>query len=460
MQMRCLIFARALLVATVLLTPLVPTRAEPSWDAHVAHMLQGVLPAVVNVTTFKTATSGERRGQWIRSLGSGFIIDPDGVIVTNQHVIQDGEAIVVTFADRTQALATVIADAGVVDLAILKVHVRRKLPTLAFGDSDKVRIGDTVFTIGNALGLGVSVSEGIVSALDRNIRTSPYDAYLQTDAVLNHGNSGGPLVDLSGKVVGVDTALISPTTGYAGLGFAIPSEDAQFIIRRLRKYGTVRAGWIGVQLQDVTARLADGLGLSQPQGGIVLAVEPHSPAAQAAVELGDVVTAVGGTQCANARQAMRLIGRTPVGQHTTLTVIRNGAERRIEVAIVEFPGDLVPHKPPETGAALAAIAGQPDFGIKVAEVTEATNTRYQMDMKSGAAIVAVDPESAAGAAGLTPGEVILRVDDMPVANPDEFMKAVEAARKLGRHYVLMLVQKKDERQWVGVFSKPFALPAP
>ncbi len=448
------------LLAALLILPLPPALASPPPSQSTVGMLQSVLPAVVNITTFQTATSGDRRGQWVRSVGSGFIISPDGVIVTNQHVIEGGEAIEVTFADGTHALATVIGAVAVVDLAVLKVLLPRKLPALTFGDSSKLRIGDPVFTIGNALGLGISVSEGIVSALDRDIRTSPYDAYIQTDAALNHGNSGGPLVDANGKVVGVDSALISPTTGYAGLGFAIPSNEANFIVRRLLEFGAVRAGWIGLQLQDVTADLADGFGLRRPTGGIVVAVTPESPAAEAGLRVGDIVTGVGGEPSANARQVMSAVARTQVGQRTTLAVFRDGAEHRIEVTVAELPNSGERYKPSETSAGLAAIADQSDFGVKLTDVTAATNAHYGVEVKSGAVVAAVAPGSAAGAAGLVPGDVILRVENEPIANAADFTRAVQTARKLDHYFVPMLVQKKDERQWIAVFSKlpPLASP--
>ena len=448
------------LLAALLILPLPAAVASPSPDQSSVNMLQGVLPAVVNITSFKTATSGDKRGQWNRTFGSGFIIRPDGTIVTNRHVIEGGEAIEVTFADGTHALATVIGAAAVVDLALLKVSIPRELPVLTFGDSDQMRIGDPVFTIGNALDLGVSVSEGIVSALDRDIRSSPYDAYIQTDAALNHGNSGGPLVDGSGKVVGVDTALVSPTTGYAGLGFAIPSNEASFVIGRLLKYGTVRAGWIGLQLQDVTATLADGFGLPHPEGGIVVAMTSGAPAEEAGIEVGDIITGVGGAPSANARQAMNAIARAEVGRRTALTVFRNGEGQRIEVKIAEFPGDRTPYKPTETSAGLAAIADQSDFGIKLTDVTAETNEHYGMEVKAGAVVAAVAPGSAAGAAGLVPGDVILRVENMPIANPAEFTIAVQAARKVGHYFVPMLVQKKDEKQWIAVLSKSPSLALP
>lgn len=448
-----------LLAALLLLLPAVCASAPAAGESAV-DALQPVLSAVVNISTWKTTSSGAERGTWTRSFGSGFIIDPAGVIVTNRHVIDKAELVSVTFSDGTQAVATVTALGGALDLALLRVNVDHKLPAVTFGDSDKLRIGEPVFTIGNPLALGTSVSAGIVSALDRDIRKSPYDAFIQTDAAINHGNSGGPLVNAKGEVVGVDTALISPTEGSAGLGFAITSNDTEFVVGRLRSVGKVQAGWIGARLQDVTGELADATGLDRPGGAIVVFVDVNGPAMQAGIKAGDILTAVDGTRYDDPRGVMRAFARIGVGQRATVTEFRDGMERQIQLTIAEFPGDDVPSNVTGAAATLAAIAERPDFGMKLNDVNGVTRSRYESAVKSGVVVTSVDPDSAAGAAGLVPGDVILQVQNVAVTNPAEFEQAAEMARKLGRDFVAMLVQKKDGLQWVAVLSRPPAPPSP
>ena len=448
-----------ILTALVLLGPAERASAAAAGESAVA-ALQPVLSAVVNISTWTTTSSGADKGAWTRSFGSGFIIDPAGVIVTNRHVIDKAELVSVTFSDGTQAVATVTALGGALDLALLRVNVNHPLPAVTFGDSDKLRIGEPVFTIGNPLALGTSVSAGIVSALDRDIRKSPYDAFIQTDAAINRGNSGGPLVDAKGEVVGVDTALISPTEGSAGLGFAITSNDTEFVVGRLRSVGKVQAGWIGARLQDVTGELADATGLERPRGAIVVSVDANEPAMEAGIKPGDILTAVDSIRYIDARGVMRAFLRIGVGQRATVTEFRDGTERQIQVTVAEFPGDAVQTDVSTATATLAAIAERPDFGMKLVGLNDEARSRYKTALKSGALVDSVDPDSAASAAGLVPGDVILQVLNLPVINPAEFEEAATAARKLGRHLVPMLVQKKDGLQWVAVLSKPPMLPSP
>ncbi len=423
-------------------------------------VLSAVLPAVVNIAVWNTVTTGNDKGKWKRRFGSGFIIDPDGVIVTNKHVIDGAELTSVTFSDGRQAVATVVALAGALDLAPLKVAVDRKLPAVRFGDSDRLQIGDPVVTIGNPLEVGTSVSAGVVSALDRDLRNSPYDNFIQTDAAINHGNSGGPMVNADGEVVGVDTALVSPTEGFAGLGFAITSNDTRFAIDQLRRFGVVRAGWIGVRLQDVTADIAEGLGSDQPAGAIVVSLDANATATSGGLDVGDVVTMVNGVRCRDARHAMRAIGLIEVGGIARLTVYRDGMERQVGVSVIEFPGDEGQTRPTPPSITVAAIAEKPDFGIKLSSISEEMRRRYSIDVEAGAVIASVDPVSAAGAAGLVPGDVVLRVQNTPIADPANFRVAVKTVKTLGRSFVLMLVQKKSARQWVAVLSKPPAIPFP
>ncbi len=421
--------------------------------ANAVTMLQGVLPSVVNIAAWHFARDGAHSGQWTRVFGSGFIIDSNGVIVTNRHVVAGADIISVAFADGRAAVATVTGFGGALDLALLRVDVDRKLPALAFGDSSQLRIGERVFTIGNPLGVGISVGEGIVSALDRNVGMSPYDELVQTDAPINHGDSGGPMVDTAGKVIGVDTALISPTGGSAGIGFAIPSDDVAFVADRLRRYGTIQAGWIGVKLQTITWQLANALGMGKPDGAIVVATQDHAPAAQAGLRSGDVITAIGSTQVDSASDVLRTVGRQQIGQRLTLTVWRGGAAHPISVTVGAYPADRVSAKPPQASASLAAIVTHPDFGISLGALTPALRKRYSVTRTSGALVTSVDPDSAGGAAGLVPGDVIVQLDGTPVADPGAFRKAAAATNRRDRTFVALLVEKKNGLTWVPVLSQ-------
>jgi len=277
------------LLACLLLLRIGLTVAEPTspilfgmseMPGNASQPLRKLLPSVVSISIHRTVTqdtsatnasggmpnASDGTPRTERFYGSGFIIDPSGVIATNYHVVRDAQDIEVTFHDGTRVTAHLLKATQLIDVALIKVDVDHKLPTVSWGDSDKLQVGDPVFAVGNALSVGISVSGGLVSGLNRNIMDSPYDDYVQTDAAINHGNSGGPLVDANGKVVGIDTAIISPTQASAGVGFAIPSHNARDVITRLMQYGWLRPGWIGVKIQQLTPDMALALGLSDPQG--------------------------------------------------------------------------------------------------------------------------------------------------------------------------------------------------
>jgi serine protease Do len=432
--------------------------ADGDGGGRAVDMLQSVLPAVVNIASWHIAHDGAASGQWTRVFGSGFVIDPNGTIITNRHVVEGAAIVAVTFADGREAVASIAALGGALDLAMLHVDVQRPLPALRFGDSHALRIGDPVFTIGNPLGVGTSVGAGIVSALNRNLRMSPYDELIQTDAAINHGDSGGPMVDRNGEVIGVDTALVSPTRGFVGLGFAIPSNDVAFVIGRLRRYGAIRAGWIGVELQDLTAQLAMALGMDTPQGAVVVTTDPGQPAALAGLDAGDVIASVDGAPTPTAREVLRAIARIAVGTDVTLAVLRDGVPRTMQVPVAVYPGDLKPNAPPPERATLAAIAAAPNFGITFGPLTPAARDHYGITRTAGALVSSVDPDSAGGAAGLVPGNVIVQVDDTPVADPPAFERAATAARKRQRIFVALLVEKKDGLKWVPVLAHPPPVP--
>ena len=441
------------MLAASLFAPMSPARAAVQ-DAPppVVDMLQTALPAVVNIASWHIAQDGDQPAAWSRVFGSGFIIDPKGVIITNRHVVENAAIVSVTFADGREAVASVSALGGALDLALLRVDVGRPLPALTFGDSRTLRIGDPVFTIGNPLGVGTSVGGGIVSALNRNLRMSPYDELIQTDAAINHGDSGGPMVDRRGKVIGVDTALVSPTSGFAGLGFAIPANDVTFVIGRLREHGAIRAGWIGAELQDLGAQLGIALGMDVPQGAVVVTTDPGAPAALAGLRPGDVITAVDGEAMRSARAVLRTIARIAVGTDITLTLLRDGAARALTVPVAVYPGDLKPNAPPPERATLAAIAAAPNFGITFSALTEAARAQYRITARTGALITSVDPHSAGGAAGLVPGNVIVQVDTTPVDDAPAFERAATLARKRSRFFIALLVAKKDGLKWVPVLA--------
>ena len=303
-----------------------------------ADLIGQAWPAVVNITVRAMmptpsptgATAGQTApDQEAQFAGSGFIIDPSGYIVTNRHVVINAYSITVTLSDGTRLPAKVIGHPPAIDIALLKVDAKRPLPMLQFANSEKVNVGDKVLAIGNPLGFGETVTSGIVSALNRNTGESPYDNFMQTDAAINHGNSGGPLLNMEGKVIGVDTELITPnaaSTGSIGLGLAIPSDDVAFAVAELRKYHRVRPGWIGARLQQITRDLAEAFDLASPSGALVAAVDKGGPADGAGLKPGDVIETFDGRVPTDVRALMRMIAESPLGDTAVLTV-RRGAVR-------------------------------------------------------------------------------------------------------------------------------------
>ena len=275
----------------------------------------------------------------MKRFGSGFIIDPTGIIVTNKHVIDGAIDVMATFSDGNQAHAKLLAAAMMSDLAVLKVDADRALPVLKWGDSDALRVGDTVLTIGNPQGIGMSVSAGIVSALNRNLGDTPFDRYIQSDAAVNHGSSGGPLVNRNGEVVGVATALYNtdPVGGFIGISFAIPANGARFVVSRLLDPNHPRAGWLGLKLQDITPELAEALKLPGTQGAIIAAVDPGGPADHAALVAGDLLLRINDDTPGDSRAFMRAVVLIPAGQPARLTIWRAGKEQEVVATVGEWP---------------------------------------------------------------------------------------------------------------------------
>lgn len=389
------------------------------------------------------------------SLGSGFIISPDGYIVTNNHLIQGVggqgtvDTVTVTLTNGTEYTARIIGRDPPSDLALLKIE-GQSLPFVRWGDSTRSRVGDWVMAIGNPYGLGGSVTAGIISALHRGITgVGAYDRYIQTDAAINMGNSGGPMFDLNGNVIGVNTALISPTGAYVGIGLAIPAEAAQPVIDSLRRGQRPQRGYLGVGLQPLDESIAAALGLPKDRGEIVRVIQPGEPAARAGIQQGDVIISVGGQAVTPDETVSYLIANTPVGSRVPIEIIRNGRRQALTVSVGERPTEeelqrrlgteeeegLAPEDAPATpgsaalGLSLQPLTPQIARGLNVPSGT------------AGVVVTAVQPGSDAAEKGLRRGDVILSVDRQRVTAPEQIRQSIEAARRAGRSSVLLLVKR-------------------
>ncbi len=418
-------------------------------------LFRSLLPTVVNITArgqmeapagvMVASSDAPPPGQIKTVVGSGFVIDPSGIVATNWHVVAGASEIIVNFSDGSSTPATVLSATRVGDIALLKVAVGHKLPAARWGDSDKVQIGDPVVAIGNPLGLGMSVSSGIVSALNRNIMETPYDNFIQTDAAINHGNSGGPLFNMHGEVIGIDTAIVSPTTGSAGLGFAIPASDAQFVIGRMLKYGWVRPSWLGMIVQQVTPDMARALGMARPEGSIVAAAVPDGPAAKAGVQVGDVVLRFGDKTPSDERALLRMIAETPQGQTSSLAIWRAGQERVLPVIVREWPRQQWDKYDMVAKAAPIRWTLPADFGLSLADLSDKTRAHYGLDVQqTGVLITGVAADTDAAEHGLVAGDVILRVQDAPVGSSSEVQARLDAAREAKHSFALLLVLSKAQ----------------
>jgi serine protease Do len=454
----------ALLAAICIATASVPAAAG-NVAGDVSDLVPQLLPAVVNISTRQLIVqqSSGRPGEVAQestrtrqSLGSGFLIDPSGIIVTNNHVIANAYDITVTLQDNQELKATLVATSTVADLALLKVNAAKPLPTVPFGGSAGLKVGEPVIAIGNPLGLGGSVSVGIVSALNRDLMTSPYDDYIQTDAAINHGNSGGPLFNLKGEVIGVNTAIFSPLPqgGSIGLGFAIPSDNVQFVIGQLRQYGTVRAGFLGAHIQQVTADIARAVGLPEFTGAIVDDVVPGGPAAQAGVQDGDVILRVGDQKITDTRAVARAIAVQAIGSATDIVIWRAGQARTLRVHVVEWPGDLVasgPGAPPPPVPKPMADMDSADMGLRLAPLTDVLRKKYGLPAsQKGIVVTEVAPFSPGYDRGLSPGDVIEKVQTEPVTTLAELRQKVQAERAKGAEYVMLLLTDQDGPRWVAL----------
>jgi serine protease Do len=459
--------ALPLLLATVIWAGSAHARAAPD---SFADLVEKLLPVVVNISTTQVVEStggseefeeffrefSERRGEQPQrrresALGSGFIIDSSGYIVTNHHVIDGADEITVLLHDGTSLEAEVIGSDEKTDLAILKVANGKPLPAAEWGDSDKTRIGDWVIAIGSPFGLGGTVTAGIVSARERVINSGPYDDFIQTDAAINKGNSGGPMFNLDGRVIGINSVIISPSGGSAGIGFAIASNLARNVIEQLRDYGRVRRGWLGVRIQAVTDELAEGLRLDNATGALVASVTEEGPAEAAGIEQGDVILKFDGRDVTEMRKLPRMVAETGIGKAVDVVVWRKGEEVTLQVDL----GELDKAELAAATLGEAPVESEVDLveplGLKLAQLTPELRTQFELgEDLEGVVIIDVEADGTAVEKGLRPGDIIAKVDQEEVVTPADVADRVERAKDEGFRVVTLLVLRQGDFQWVAV----------
>ncbi|MBI1204619.1 MAG: Do family serine endopeptidase [Rhodopseudomonas sp.] len=385
--------------------------------------------------------NGAPRKQIMLGEGSGFFISPDGYAVTNNHVVAHAENVQVTTDDGTTYKAKVIGTDPKTDLALIKVESNKTFPYVQFAEHEP-RIGDWVVAVGNPFGLGGTVTAGIVSARGRDIGAGPYDDYIQIDAPINKGNSGGPAFNANGNVIGINTAIFSPSGGSVGIGFDIPAATAKMVVAQLKEHGFVNRAWLGVSIQPVTSDIADSLGLKTAEGAIVDQPQAGSPAAKAGIEAGDVITAVNGAPIKDARHLARKIGSMAPNTSIKLTLLRNGEVRTQDLVLGKMPNER--QAKADTGSNGATNA-MPHLGLTLAPAGDVAGAGGK-----GVAVVAVDPDGPAAASGFATGDVILDVGGHSVASNADVRKAIADAHEQGRHAVLMRVKTADATRFMAL----------
>jgi len=472
----------AALAAAVILLPARPAAARG--PDNIADVAEQVIDAVVNISTsqkvdprmadlpdlppgspmedffnqfFKNhhgqggpgGDDSDQTPRRINSLGSGFIIDPSGIVITNNHVIADADEITVILNDGTKLKADLVGKDTKADLAVLRVHSDKPLKAVKFGDSDKLRLGEWVIAIGNPFSLGGTVTAGIVSARNRDINSGPYDNYIQTDAAINRGNSGGPLFNLDGEVVGINTAIISPSGGSIGIGFAVPSDTAMPVIDQLRQYGEARRGWLGVRIQQVTDDIADSLSIKPPHGALVAGVDDKGPAKPAGIEAGDVIVTFDGHDIKEMHDLPRTVADTPVGKVVDVIVIRKGKEETHKVTVgrlqdTDKVADAGTSKddaaPPEKSVV------QKTLGLELAGITDDLRKKFKLrDDIKGVLVTGVDPSVAMADPDkrLGPGDVIVEVQYESVGTPADLQKRVGDLKSQGKKVAVLLVSNAN-----------------
>ncbi len=488
----------AVAMAGVLALGISGVRVEPALaqllpaqgPASVADLAEGLLESVVNISTsqtvagssepgvrppqlpegspfqdffddyFKNREGGGNQSQKVQSLGSGFVLDAEaGIIITNNHVIADADEIEVNFSDGSKLKATLKGRDTKTDLAVLEVDPKlKKLKAVKFGDSDKLRVGDWVMAIGNPFGLGGTVTVGIVSARNRDINSGPYDDFIQTDAAINRGNSGGPLFNMQGEVVGINTAIISPSGGSIGIGFSIPAKLAAGVVGQLREFGQTSRGWLGVRIQEVSDEIAESLGMATAKGALVSGIIKGGPVDNGVVQAGDVIIKFDGRDIKAMNDLPRAVAESPVGKVVDVVIVREGKEQTVKVTLGRLEdGEKLASAETEEGKLdqgddEAPVATASVLGMTIGELNEELRKQFGISEDvSGVVVTEVNPNSPAGEKGVTAGDVIAEIAQESVSTPKEVLDRITALKGQGRKSaLLMLASKSGELRFVPV----------
>jgi serine protease Do len=475
-QVRGPVVAAVTAAAMVLPALSVPSAARGP-DA-ISDVAEKVIDAVVNISTSQKVESRNapmpqlpndpqldelfrdffnRRGQGdnqnrqgaprrVNSLGSGFIIDASGIVVTNNHVISEADEITVILNDGARLKAELIGKDQKTDIALLRVKTDRPLKAVKFGDSERLRLGEWVIAIGNPFSLGGTVTAGIVSARNRDINSGPYDNYIQTDASINRGNSGGPLFNLEGEVIGVNTAIISPSGGSIGIGFAVPSKTALPVIDQLKQFGETRRGWLGVRIQQVTDEIAESLNIKPPRGALVAGVDDKGPAKPAGIEPGDVIVKFDGKDIKEMRDLPRVVADTPVGKQVAVQLIRKGKEETKTVMLGRLEdGEKQADATKQDPAIENKSVVKKSLGIELSNLSDDLRKRYKIKdtVKGGVVITGIDSNSPASDKRLSAGDVIVEIAQEAVSSADDFQAKIDKLKKDGRRSALLLIASAE-----------------
>ncbi len=448
-----------------------------------ADLAEELLPAVVNISTTQTVEGGggpqipqfppgspfeeffkeffernrpQQRQRRITALGSGFIVESNSqgetYVVTNNHVIAEADKITVILQDGTRLEAELTGRDPRTDLAVLKVKSKSKLKTISFGDSDTARIGDWVIAIGNPFGLGGTVTVGIISAHHRDINSGPYDDFIQTDASINRGNSGGPMFNTKGEVIGINSAIYSPSGGSVGIGFAIPSSTARRIISQLIEQGLVRRGWLGVRIQTVNSEIAETLGLEKAEGALVASVIEDGPAEQAAIQAGDIILEFDGKSISKMRSLPRLVADTEVNKEVSVVIWRDNKKVRLQVTVGKLE-ESSPQVASRTGGGTkeSNLTVVKQLGLTLSSVTSHLRDRYKLGKDTaGVVVTSVEDGGVADGKGIRPGDLIVEVSQQKVTQPVQIVSRIDEARSSGRKSVLFLVEGQGGLRFIAL----------